>query len=220
MQSFIVEGESSARHSYINQFIQEHGFFSYNITRFTLAKISDVRFLKKSLTLKMGENESRLIILEEGPTLEAQNALLKTLEEPPPRTFLLISVFSKEELLPTVISRCVIVRRTIKESSPDNKTKIEDNLLNFLTTHHLNSPDEALEFSRLLLSPLDTSSIIISVRNLLLYSLTNNSFITETNTYFLARFLDQLCELYPLIRQNNLNPRFSLEYALLKSVTV
>jgi len=40
----------------------------------------------------------------------AQNALLKTLEEPPPGVTLILMVPSPEELLPTVRSRCALVR--------------------------------------------------------------------------------------------------------------
>ena len=40
---------------------------------------------------------------------EAQNALLKTLEEPPPRVVLLVTARSAEALLPTIVSRCEVI---------------------------------------------------------------------------------------------------------------
>ncbi len=42
-------------------------------------------------------------------TTAAQNALLKTLEEPPATTFLILLVSSLERLLPTTFSRCQLV---------------------------------------------------------------------------------------------------------------
>ncbi len=42
-------------------------------------------------------------------TLEAQNALLKLLEEPPEDTLFILSCYRESALLPTVISRCAIV---------------------------------------------------------------------------------------------------------------
>lgn len=42
-------------------------------------------------------------------TPQAQNALLKTLEEPPAYAVILILTSNVEELLPTIISRCVVL---------------------------------------------------------------------------------------------------------------
>ncbi len=42
-------------------------------------------------------------------TPQAQNALLKTLEEPPPGTFLILLAASLERLLPTTCSRCQVI---------------------------------------------------------------------------------------------------------------
>lgn len=41
-------------------------------------------------------------------TAEAQNALLKSLEEPPPNTQLILVANKQEGLLPTILSRCVV----------------------------------------------------------------------------------------------------------------
>ena len=55
---------------------------------------------------------ARIFIIEQAQSMnqEAQNALLKTLEEPPPRTFLLLITSGTEQLLPTIRSRCQSVR--------------------------------------------------------------------------------------------------------------
>ena len=45
-------------------------------------------------------------LLAGGAAPEAQNALLKTLEEPPPRTYLLLLTTRLDRLLPTIRSRC------------------------------------------------------------------------------------------------------------------
>ncbi|GFI58264.1 DNA polymerase III subunit tau [Muribaculaceae bacterium] len=42
-------------------------------------------------------------------TVQAQNALLKTLEEPPEYTVILILTTNVESLLPTILSRCVVL---------------------------------------------------------------------------------------------------------------
>jgi hypothetical protein len=45
-------------------------------------------------------------------TTEAQNALLKTLEEPPPHTYIIGTTRIPEALLPTILSRMSVVRLT------------------------------------------------------------------------------------------------------------
>ena len=42
--------------------------------------------------------------------ISAQNALLKTLEEPPDKVILILTVDTAENLLPTIVSRCEVLR--------------------------------------------------------------------------------------------------------------
>lgn len=61
-----------------------------------------------ALSLSAVEGAGRAVILDEADALnvEAQNALLKTLEEPPPGTLLVLVASRPEALLDTVRSRC------------------------------------------------------------------------------------------------------------------
>ena len=54
----------------------------------------------------------RVFVIEEAELMseQAQNALLKTLEEPPSRVMLILLCRSEQELLPTTRSRCALVR--------------------------------------------------------------------------------------------------------------
>jgi hypothetical protein len=64
-----------------------------------------LKFLKLKTT---GENElRRLIIIEDADavTFEAQNALLKIIEEPPSDTMLLLTISDRALVLPTILSR-------------------------------------------------------------------------------------------------------------------
>jgi DNA polymerase III subunit delta' len=65
------------------------------------------------------EGRSKVFIIEEAERMNppAQNALLKTLEEPPPDCVFVLISDREEELLETVISRCRIVRL---EAVPEN----------------------------------------------------------------------------------------------------
>jgi DNA polymerase-3 subunit delta' len=75
-------------------------------------KVDQVRELQRNLMLTPYEARYRVAILlrfeEAHPS--AANALLKTLEEPPPKVILILTASSVEDLLPTVVSRCEVLR--------------------------------------------------------------------------------------------------------------
>ncbi|MEM1084194.1 MAG: hypothetical protein AAGI48_08725 [Verrucomicrobiota bacterium] len=72
-------------------------------------KVEDVRELEKSLYLVAGPDTWKIGIIVDADRMmpQAENAFLKTLEEPPPRTLLLLLSDTPGALLPTVRSRCV-----------------------------------------------------------------------------------------------------------------
>jgi DNA polymerase III subunit delta' len=71
-------------------------------------KIDQVRALQHDLSLRPVEGRYRVAIFDqfETATIEAQNALLKTLEEPPDYAVLIVLTADPELLLPTIVSRC------------------------------------------------------------------------------------------------------------------
>ena len=71
-------------------------------------KIDQVRALQHDLSLRPVEGRYRVAIFDqfEVATVEAQNALLKTLEEPPDFVVLIVLASNPEWLLPTIVSRC------------------------------------------------------------------------------------------------------------------
>jgi len=75
-------------------------------------KVNQVRDLQRNLALAPYESAYRVALLlrMEEATAGAQNALLKTLEEPNPRVVLLLTADEPENLLPTVASRCELLR--------------------------------------------------------------------------------------------------------------
>ncbi|MFQ6102408.1 MAG: DNA polymerase III subunit delta' [Anaerolineae bacterium] len=71
-------------------------------------KIDQVRDLQRQLALTPVEARWRVAILRrfEEATTSAANALLKTLEEPPPYVVLAVLTSDADRLLPTIVSRC------------------------------------------------------------------------------------------------------------------
>ncbi|MBU2592025.1 MAG: hypothetical protein ABH867_00470 [Patescibacteria group bacterium] len=73
--------------------------------------IEEVRRVKTFLSKKSWQEKLKLVIVEEAQTmtLEAQNAFLKTLEEPPKNSEIILISNNRDSLLPTVVSRCRII---------------------------------------------------------------------------------------------------------------
>ena len=71
--------------------------------------IDTIRELQHSAILRPYEGRKRVYIIQEAERMspEAANALLKTLEEPPPDVLLILLTADLDSLLPTVISRCM-----------------------------------------------------------------------------------------------------------------
>jgi len=72
--------------------------------------IEQARKIKEHFSLKPYSAKGRGVILENASelTIEAQNALLKTLEELPKNALFILCANSDSKLLPTVLSRCQI----------------------------------------------------------------------------------------------------------------
>lgn len=77
----------------------------------TKIPIAEVRALLDELALAPVECQVRTFVVEGAGDLmiEAQNALLKALEEPPESALILLTAERADEVLPTILSRCRIV---------------------------------------------------------------------------------------------------------------
>lgn len=74
--------------------------------------IDQIRSLQASLTTRPGLSDKRAIIIDAADDLERNgaNALLKSLEEPPVGTYFLLVSHASDRLLPTIRSRCQMLR--------------------------------------------------------------------------------------------------------------
>ncbi|MCD6094086.1 MAG: hypothetical protein J7J51_04810 [Candidatus Omnitrophica bacterium] len=83
-------------------------------------KIDEIRELERWISLKPYSAKWKVTFILRGElmTEEAANALLKTLEEPPAHSLLIIFSNNIRGLLPTIVSRCQIVRFTLLNNSP------------------------------------------------------------------------------------------------------
>lgn len=77
-----------------------------------LIKMEAVSALRGEMAFRPFEGRVKVFIIKEADRLspESGNALLKTLEEPPPDSHLFLTSASEAEVMPTILSRCLRLR--------------------------------------------------------------------------------------------------------------
>ncbi|MFP4456144.1 MAG: ATP-binding protein [Clostridia bacterium] len=99
--------------------------------------VSSIRNLQEGLFLSPTQSKRKVVMINEGEklTTQAQNALLKILEDPPEETTFLILVEKLSKILPTLISRCQILRFAPLD---------QGSILKIIDTSNLGKPEEVL----------------------------------------------------------------------------
>ena len=114
--------------------------------------VDDVRDIIEEVYKKPFEKDKKVIIIHEGNklTIQAQNALLKTIEEPPKGVYIIILCESLELILDTIKSRCEIYKLKpltkselyeyikIKKFNYDENLLLEINFVNARQTEDTN----------------------------------------------------------------------------------
>lgn len=98
--------------------------------------IDQIRELKKHIWQKPFTDKFKFVVIEEADklTIEAQNALLKILEEPPSHAILVLEAKNKAAILPTVRSRVVEKQIIQKETASKTQSSLlkEDDAIKLL----------------------------------------------------------------------------------------
>src|SRR5579872_4392002 len=116
MNSFILLSKHNDQQQiYLDTFIVSHAISPFDIQ--TLAEegsigIEIVRKLQETTFLKPYKGNEKITIIKhaENLTIEAQNALLKLLEEPPIFVYIFLCSTTDDVFLPTVLSRCKLIK--------------------------------------------------------------------------------------------------------------
>lgn len=188
--------------------------------------IADIRGFQNKIFLKPLKSKIKAVILKnsENLTIEAQNALLKILEEPPPNTIIILIAKSKDSLLSTIQSRCKII--DIKEQMTGSLEKESAQYLNILIS--LNS----LRIGERLKTAQDNSKtkedalvflekMILTARQKIIDCVNNNQsktlpekqeLVTLDNLKDILTSLNNICI---ILKTTNANPRLALENFLL-----
>lgn len=202
---------------------------SFHISRFDILEtvaensigIDQVRQLEHCLSLKPYNSAFKAAIIHPGEllTMEAQNALLKTLEEAGENTIIIVTAPTTDSLLPTVVSRCQIIR--LQPKSEINLSNEELNTLyQRLNIIYQSGAGERLKFSSEIGKTREeiltwTEKAIFALHEIL----TNASFpknpkVPKLPNLFIFKTLRSLSQTR-LYLQQNINPRLTLETFLL-----
>jgi len=107
----IVSQDRQTRTDFISEFLKNLGVHTLDVWEVTddTITIAQVRELKSFLARKPFASPLKAgVILADGLTPEAQQAILKTLEEPPTQSVVILSVGQLDQLLPTIVSRTTV----------------------------------------------------------------------------------------------------------------
>lgn len=126
--------------------IDKHSIVSVNQTG-DESGIAAVYVWKKSLSVSPSQHKhmAGIIYGADTCTVEAQNALLKILEEPPSYAYILLECQSTGSLLPTILSRVQVVRVTNLQPILSEKSPLAGQLETVCTASSLSSCIEATE---------------------------------------------------------------------------
>ena len=84
---------------------------------FELQKISDIKTLRSIVKLKLSKKTAIVIKNIDSATLEAQNSFLKNLEEPQEKLIYILTANNLNQVIPTIISRCQIIKLISNKTS-------------------------------------------------------------------------------------------------------
>ena len=219
MVSFIVAAkDKKTRVAYHKAYADKQSINTFDVlfiekdteSKATGIGIETIKLLQKKLFLKPLKSKNKLLVIEDAQLLtpEAQNALLKVLEEPPEHTYIILGTETKEALLPTILSRCQIIeleeeRKQLSEKSIEELTLFIKALPELTLAERLSHAEKLAK---------DKDKAITWVENLIIVLRDNliQSYSLET-----AESIKKLQSLHTLLKTTNVNPRFAIEHTLL-----
>lgn len=121
MHAYLVIGTNNLQQA-TNNLSNELGA---KVLEFPVAKIEDTRNLNNLIRLSF--HEPTLVVCQNihEATEEALNAFLKNLEEPQNNIYFALTAPSTRKVLPTIVSRCQIIRTTGSQQPATNSRDIE-----------------------------------------------------------------------------------------------
>ncbi len=216
MNSFILISKNpDQQNAYLNSFIGTQHISPFDVVRISSENsvgIEIVRRLQETIFLKPFKGKEKVILIENAQqlTTEAQNALLKLLEEPPLFVSIFLCATTAETFLPTVLSRCTIISLNTPPTPVSGKDKesIEENLHIIMQ----GSVEEKLALAETIAA--DKNELPKWFERIVLFA--REKMLEEKNdTRHFAHIVRALQEGYTICTTTNVSPRTILEHCFL-----
>lgn len=197
--------------SFLKNLKQSLGIDEKNITDYLELKLStkrtigveETKTLKSWANLKPFSASSKLGVIFDAHalTVEAQNSLLKLIEEPNSFTNILLICDDHQKLLPTILSRCQIFELKIQKGNTESISEI-----------NLTDPIERFVIIEQILT-IKEKDIQISETNDLIYKLLQNQRYLLFHSNFDRKYAKNIEKIHETIKMiaNNVPLRLSLE---------
>lgn len=135
ISTILIHQDINVRNSEAEKILETLGFSKNHPDLLWLSEeeklgIEQARKIQQFLGLKSykGQGQAVVLVAAENLTTEAQNALLKTIEEPLGEVTFILGASSEDDLLPTIISRCQVKNLSSKEISQDLGEKYKEDI--------------------------------------------------------------------------------------------
>lgn len=139
--SIIVDSDLDSRVEKINQILIENKLKNPHPNLLFFDKeeklgVAQAKQIIDHMSLKPYQTGPQAVVLVQAEELtpEAQNSLLKTLEEPPENSLIILGVSSEDQLIPTILSRCKIVNNKAQATGNKLEEKDVENIEKFFSS--------------------------------------------------------------------------------------
>ncbi len=198
MNSILLIGDKRLTDEYLERYQIENLFSPFETEYIDeIIKIEDARNIKKSLNYKTPTK--KLIVFRGTLTIEAQNALLKNIEEANENIYFIFVSMNEDYLLPTIRSRCSVVRVGFETTIIKELPSLIRNICK--TKGDWGTIDDAAIF----LEDYSLDEIIPVLRTLLLESIDDENVVS----YF--HYCKKALPLLSLTKTNNINRKIAIE---------
>lgn len=178
--------------------------------------IEDIKELQKTLYLKPIKSINKACIIRDAHylTTEAQNSMLKILEEPPAHTVILLTVDNKGSLLPTLLSRCQIIEiKSIIELPENERNEIQKQIIKLQSLTTIDSLVLAENLSKNKEASIKWMENMITVLREKLLTAAGEEKDTEMDWY--KMLIQKFQKSYQTVQTTNINLRMTLEILFL-----
>lgn len=192
MHAFLIVNNTNNKPTYEFEKIVKREKISKQIP-FILQKIEDSRELKKFVKFSFSQKTAIVIEDIDTATNEALNSFLKNLEEPTKNIIYILTTSNLNNVLPTIVSRCEVVKTENEDYEIENNDELQkflDSDINFQFEHigKIKDRGEAVKFIKNIIYLEHQNKIFKNQQNLLntLSNLKSNGNVSLQLTNFVV----------------------------------